>query len=100
MIRGINKKWKQPLGFFLTSGPAKAKDLQTVLHFCISKVQQAGFIVKSLICDQGSNNRQLIEKLEGATSEKPYMTINDLYDPLHLLKNVRKKFKEARVSCK
>ena len=30
MVRGLASKWKQPIGYFLSSGPIKAKILQSL----------------------------------------------------------------------
>ena len=56
MVRGLVDKWKQPVGYFLTSGPMCSDRLQSTLLTCVEKVQATGLIVKVVICDQGSNN--------------------------------------------
>ena len=56
MVRGLASKWKQPVGYFLNSGPIKAKILQSLTQQCIDKVDQTGLNVVALVCDQGSNN--------------------------------------------
>ena len=56
MVRGLASKWKQPVGYFLSSGPIKAKILQSLTQQCIDKVDQTGLNVVALVCDQGSNN--------------------------------------------
>ena len=91
MARGLNSKWKQPLGYFLSSGPISAATLQTLTRNCIRKVKGVGLNVKLLICDQGSNNRSFIEQREKVTKEKPFFKIDNervyvMYDPPHLLK--------------
>ena len=55
---------------------------------------------KALICDQGPNNRCFLQKLENVSTERPYIVTNNkkvfvLYDPPHLLKNVRNNFKKS-----
>ena len=49
---------------------------------------------KVMICDQGSNNRQLIESFEKVTCDRPFITVN--HNPVfvtshmtRLLKNIR-----------
>ena len=63
MVRGIIGRWKQPVGYFLTSGPMKAYDLQGLVVTCIQKLQSIGLHVKLFVCDQGSNNRSMLQKL-------------------------------------
>ena len=100
MVRGLLHKWKQPLAYFLTAGTVKPDQLQKLTRTCITKLKEIGLDVKVLICDQGTNNRSFLQKLEGATVEKPYI-IHDgqkifvMYDPPHLLKNIRNNFKKS-----
>ena len=67
MIRGLASKWKQPIGYFLSSGPIRAKTLQSLTRSCISKVTETGLNVVALVCEQGSNNRSFIQHLEKVT---------------------------------
>jgi len=99
LVRGLCEKWKQPLGYFLSSGPMEGQVMSSLLKECISKVQFAGLHVKVVIGDQGSNNRSLFHKALGATAEEPYFfyegkKIYLLYDPPHLIKNVRNNLKK------
>ena len=64
MIRRLGSKWKQPIGYFLSSGSIRAKMLQSLTRSCISKVTETGPNVVALVCDQGSNNRSFIQHLE------------------------------------
>ena len=100
MIRGLASKWKQPIGYFLSSGPIRAKTLQSLTRSCISKVTETGLNVVALVCDQGSNNRSFIQHLEKVTIDRPYLMYENrkifvFYDPPHLLKNVRNNLKKA-----
>ena len=52
MIRELASKWKQPIGYFLSSGPIRAKTLQSLTGSCISKVTETGLNVVALVCDQ------------------------------------------------
>ena len=105
MVRGLASKWKQCIGYFLTSGPASPAMLQSLTRQAINKLAAIGLTVKALICDQGSNNRAFIETLEKVNESKPYITHNGskifvLYDPPHLLKNVRNNLKKHGFSFK
>ena len=75
MIRGLASKWKQSIGYFLSSGPIRAKTLQSLTRSCISKVTETGLNVVALVCDQGSNNRSFIEHLEKVTIDRPYFNV-------------------------
>ena len=97
IVRGLYVKWKQALGYFLTSGPITGTKLQMLVRACIGKLQNSGLHVKGLICDQGSNNLSFIETLEKVTPEKPFIHVNGervlvFFDPPHLLKNIRNNF--------
>lgn len=100
MVRGLYSKWKQPLAYFLTSGPVKGQTLQTLTKMCIDKLNDIGLEVNVLICDQGTNNRNFLDTLEKVSIEKPYFMHNDkkvfvIYDPPHLIKNVRNNLKKG-----
>ena len=100
MVRGLASKWKQPVGYFLSSGPIKATILRSLTKHCIDKIDKTGLNVVALVCDQGSNNRSFIQHLEKVTIEKPYIMHGNkqvfvFYDPPHLLKNVRNNLKKA-----
>ena len=98
MVRGLASKWKQCIGYFLSSGPMAGKNLKTLVHEAIDKLASIGLHVKCVICDQGSNNRNFMQTLCGVSVEQPYFIHNDqkvyaMYDPPHLLKNIRNNFK-------
>ena len=99
LVRGLATKWKQPVGYFLSSGPISGETLKNVLLECIEKLVNIGLSVKLVVCDQGSNNRRLFETLLGATIEKPYFMATEkkifvLYDPPHLVKSIRNNLKK------
>jgi hypothetical protein len=105
MVRGLASKWKQCIGYFLSSGPIKGSTLQALVKEAITKLSDIGLSVKVVICDQGSNNRNFMETLEGVTAEKPYFIHNNqkvfaMYDPPHLLKNIRNNLKRHGFSWK
>lgn len=99
MVRGLMSKWKQPVGYFLSSGPMSGATMKELLFECIEKLTAVGLTVKVVIGDQGSNNRNLFESVLKATVNKPYFVASEtkvyvLYDPPHLIKNVRNNFKK------
>lgn len=66
--------------------------MRNLLFECISKLVGIGIIVKIIVCDQGSVNRQLHEML-GVSPQHPYF-----YSP-HILKSVRNKLKMYTISA-
>ena len=99
MVRGIASKWKQSIGYFLSSGPTPGAKLKLLVEEAIDKLSAIGLKVRVVICDQGSNNRNFMETLAGVNEQKPYFTHNTqkiyaMYDPPHLLKNVRNNLKK------
>lgn len=69
MARGIEDKWKQPLGFFFLSSTCSAQDLMNILFECVAKLFKVGADVRAVITDMGSNFIQF-SKLLGVTTEK------------------------------
>ena len=99
MVRGLVDKWKQPVGYFLTSGPMCSDRLTSTLLTCIEKVRATGLIVKAVICDQSINNRYVVNSL-GVSVDCPTFQHNGptilcyIYPP-HLLKNIRNNMKRS-----
>ena len=96
MVRGLYSKWKQPIGYFLTSGPVNKDKLNVLINLCLEKLEETGLLVKVIICDQGSNNRASFVKM-GVSISKPYITFRGrkifcMYDPPHLIKSIRNNF--------
>jgi hypothetical protein len=100
-VKGLIKKWKQPLCYFLSGGSTSSSQLVYLVLDCIAKLQEIGIVIKVVVCDQGANNRGMFSSL-GISIEKPYVEVNSskvffMYDPLHLLKSVRNNFKRYPV---
>ena len=53
MVRSLVDKWKQPLGYFLSSGPMGGAELKHLLLPCIEKLREIGLTVVLFVCDQG-----------------------------------------------
>ena len=97
MVRGLSSKWKQPVGYFLSSGPVTGNMLQSLTRQCIGKLTKIYLSVNVLIWVKGSNNRQFMETFEKISIDKTHITVDHhdiyiIYDPSHLLKNVRNNF--------
>lgn len=60
MLRGLLTKWKQPVAYYLSSGPIKSGILHSLLLYVLDKITDAGFNIKVVLADQGSNNRKSI----------------------------------------
>ena len=78
----------------------KSDYLQQLTRKCLDKLDEIGLQVKAIICDQGSNNRSFLQTLEGVSIKKPYLIHKNrkvyvVYDPPHLLKNVRNNFMKS-----
>lgn len=56
MVRGLRSKWKQPLGYFITSSTVKAQTLKMLLLDMIDKVIEVGLNPVVVLSDQGLNN--------------------------------------------
>ncbi|KAK9736436.1 Transposase protein [Popillia japonica] len=104
MIRGLFKKWKQPISYMFTKSPMKTEDLSRCLKLSIKALHEAGLTVIATICDQGSTNQSTINKLieetrqnkirEGIEWRNHSFIVNNkeiiaIYDPPHLLKGIR-----------
>jgi len=105
MIRGIRKKYKQPIAYYYCQGTTKTPDLAVCIKEVISAIQTTGLKIRAVVCDQGSTNQAAINSLKEETKRNSlmYNTENKIYngflvngeeivciyDPPHLLKCVR-----------
>lgn len=101
MVRGIHSRWKQVVGHFFYRSALKTATLKSLLISAIKHVQETGFIVKFVTCDQDGTNRSVYRSL-GLTEEKPVFSVNNcnilwFYDAPHLLKSVRNNLRKYDV---
>lgn len=108
MIRGVVKKYKQPIAYSFCKGTTSSHDLTNQLKNVIRAVSETGLRVVATICDQGATNTAAINILKKDTKadmirkndeykEEFYnvesggdiLNIIHLYDPPHLLKGIR-----------
>ena len=92
MVKSLLGKWKQPIGYFYTSGPMKTDMVKNKLMECIDILHGCNLYVKVVICDQGPNNRGCCKLLNLSTDS--YFKYNNskiyfFYDPPHLIKSIR-----------
>lgn len=106
MVRGLRRKWKQLVGHFFYKGALKTSTLKAMLISAVQRVQQTGFIVKFVTCDQDGSNRALFKALQ-MTHEKPVFSVDNVdihwfNDAPHLLKSVRNNLRkyDAKVAEK
>ena len=59
MAREITAHWKQAVGYCLSSGPIDSNMLKSLVLECVDKLSSAGFEVKVILGDQGSNNHKM-----------------------------------------
>ena len=93
MAVGVVRKWKYPLGFYLTSKTMKAEFICNVIKTSIKAMEDEGFHVLGVTSDQGPNFERTF-KLLGATEQTPKIHVNErsyfVYrDPPHLIKSAR-----------
>ena len=99
IVRGLSQKWKQCIGHFLSSGTISGDKLKDITFNAIQKLSDIGLNVHVLVCDQGANNRNFLSTILDNSVDKPYFECSDrkifvIYDPPHLLKNIRNNFKK------
>lgn len=93
MARGIYSSWKIPIAYFFSNNSVNKRDLKELIIYVITNITKIGFSVRTLVCDQGTNNRGAINLL-GASTENPYFYFEGqkifcIYDVPHLFKSIR-----------
>jgi len=100
MVRGLHRKWKQPVAYYFIGGSTNAyllKFLEDVLGTC----HNAGLHIVATVCDMNANNFKALQLL-GATRKKPFFKFQNqeivtVCDTPHLLKCTRKHFHKYDV---
>lgn len=95
VLRGIEGKWKLPIGYFLIRDNPSQDRFRHIIFNCLRAVAEAGADVRVLTCDQERTQWACLKKAE-VSKEKPYIfhpfTGRPVYvvpDPAHCLKNLR-----------
>lgn len=104
MVRGIHRKWKQPVSYMLVQSSTKTIDLVRLIKEITRGLFEAGLNVIATVCDQGTANVSAINYLTSET-ERSYTRLKKeyqggffeidghkvvpLFDPPHLLKGMR-----------
>lgn len=104
MLRGIKRKWKQPIYYNFVNGGTKNVDIVRIIKEVIRKCHSIGLHVIATVCDQGANNQAAINFLLKQTKEKyaragleyfekhfevDNQKIIPLFDVPHLFKGIR-----------
>jgi len=63
MVRGIRKKFKQPVAFYFTNSQMNSTTLANIIKEVIKAVQSTGLTVIYTVCDQAPTNVSAINKL-------------------------------------
>lgn len=101
MVRGIKKKFKQPICYYYVKGTTPTKVLVNCIKEVLSNLYTVGLDVVTTVSDQGVTNVAAINFLKnesqtssGTNNEHISYLINGnevihVYDPPHLLKGIR-----------
>jgi hypothetical protein len=96
MLRGLRKRWKQPVAYYLTHGSTNGKMLVNFLRKVLDACHSASLVVVATVCDMVANNVKALKYL-GVSEKTPFFTFRDkeiaaVFDPPHLLKCTRNQF--------
>ena len=67
MLRGIKSGWKIPLTYNFCAGQTTHEQLASSIKEVVRAVTEAGFVIESTVCDQGSSNLKAIKSLQAQT---------------------------------
>lgn len=92
-LKGLTHSWKQVIGHWFSHDKGKGTFLRDIIFQCIRMCNEVGLILKVLISDQGSKNRN-VQRFLKITPDQPYFMNGDekiyfMYDPPHLIKSLR-----------
>lgn len=63
MIKGLRKKWKQPVSFYFSEGGMNAVQIKQLVKTTIEALLKVGFIGVGTVCDQYSANTNALKQL-------------------------------------
>ena len=104
MVRGIFKKYKQPIAYSFCAGSTKTANLKCQIKTILKEIMAAGLKVVATTCDQGATNMAAINALINETKQQYLRNgieytggffevegeiIYPLFDPPHLIKGIR-----------
>ncbi|RZB39152.1 Tnp P element domain containing protein [Asbolus verrucosus] len=102
MLKGVSKKWKQPIAYFFTENGMKSLNVAKYIKAAIHEVQAIGLKVVATMCDRFNKPtiNLLVEESRSELAKKgeQHQTysffingreVMPLYDPPHLLKGIR-----------
>ncbi|CAB3251194.1 unnamed protein product [Arctia plantaginis] len=69
-IKGIFRRWKQPIAYTFSSGASKGLELKKIIINVIRECRRIGLRVICSICDQGQNNQAAINSLLKDTADE------------------------------
>ncbi|XP_061721631.1 uncharacterized protein LOC133528306 [Cydia pomonella] len=110
MIRGITKNYKQPISYTFCCTATEKHELAQAIKDHIRKLKSSGFHVIATVCDQGSSNMSAINALIAETKHRNTHStryvfevdgdeVIPLYDPPHLIKNIRNNLMTKNLTC-
>jgi hypothetical protein len=101
MLKGVGKKWKQPIAYYFTKNGMKSPIVAKHIKTAIREVQAIGLKVVATVCDQFNKPaiNMLVEESRGELARKGKQhesysffvngeEVIPLYDPPHLLKGI------------
>ncbi len=112
MLRGLHKKWKQPVAYYFVQTSMECAVLMKIIKELITRITAAGFNIVATVCDQSSINVRAMKELrnetirnfqkEGKEFRGSGFQVNNseiqiIYDPPHLLKCIRNNFIDSSV---
>jgi len=101
MLRGLCRRWKQPVAYYLTFRSAKGDLLVDFLMEVLDACHNAGLVVVATMCDMGANIVKALKQFD--VSEKTpffrfhHQEIAAVFDPPHLLKCARNLYLKHKV---
>jgi hypothetical protein len=104
MVRGVHRKWKQPVTYYLSHGSSNAGMLKHFLDEVLGACHDVGLHVVATVCDMGTNNVSALRQMHSVESDPFFKFRNQeiatIYDPPHLLKCTRNLFRKYNVQFK
>lgn len=67
MLRGVVKKWQQPMAFYFCKGATSGLDLKKIIKDIIAAVGKTGLIPIALVSDQGTAFQSALKSLQEDT---------------------------------
>ncbi|XP_041918310.1 uncharacterized protein LOC121682290 isoform X1 [Alosa sapidissima] len=108
VVRAINGKWKQAIGYFLSMSTMAGEEIAAKLRETVAYLESSGLNVKCVVCGQGPTNEEAMRILGASLDINEDGDVSHcididkkiplIFDVPHLVKSIRNNLKQHPIN--